>query len=647
VRFRQNVQNGVAFIALVALLLVPLALTNQRTSMAWAQMPDPPARVGRLNYITGPVSFAPGGLNQWARATLNYPLTTGTALWTDEGGRAELHIGSTAVRMDQFTQVDILNLDDQTTQLRVAQGTVDIGLHQLAADERFEVATPTASIMLVRPGRYRFEADADGVRVTVWTGRVDVATSTHVFSVYPVQTVLVSNGGSQIVATPALDEFGQWALGREAREEQALLVASQYVPPAMTGYEDLVHHGTWRTVGGYGAVWFPTVQPGWAPYRHGQWVWISPWGWTWVDSAPWGFAPFHYGRWVLIGAVWAWVPGPVFVRPVFAPALVVFLVIGNTIGWFPLALHEVYVPSYYCSPAYYRRININIVNIDITNINVTNIKYVFRHSPKAITLVGHGAFVQAGSVATSIVSAPKADIDGATVTASAPLRPDVRSLLGHPQGTAGSHKPPTVVEQRPVVVRQAPPAPPRPEVIGVQAPVRNIPVKPAAEPGRVRTTPRPAPMQTAAPVQPQPVVPAPNAAQPRPIVASPNPAPPGQVVPSPNPAQPGVPTPHPVLPAVPGPNPVPAPHSERPLAPVPRPDAPTPHPQQPAAPAPHPQPGGLAPRPAPTPPQVVPMPSQNRPTPQPPRNQIRAPVCDERSPNHDPRVCPQHKPKRR
>ena len=271
-------------------------LPSKPTNIAWAQTPDPPARVGRLNYITGPVSFAPGGLNQWARATLNYPLTTGTALWTDENGRAELHIGSTAIRMDQLTQVDVLNLDDQTTQLRVAQGTVDIGLRQLAADERFEVATPAASIMLVRPGHYRFQANADGVRVTVWTGQVDVATSTHVFSVYPVQTVLISNSGAQMVATPALDEFGQWALGREAREEQALRVAPQYVPPAMTGYEDLVHYGAWRRVGGYGAVWFPTVQSGWAPYRHGQWVWISPWGWTWVDSAPWGFAPFHYGR---------------------------------------------------------------------------------------------------------------------------------------------------------------------------------------------------------------------------------------------------------------------------------------------------------------------------------------------------------------
>jgi len=368
---------------------------------------------------------------------------------------------------------------------------------------------------------------------------------------------------------------------------------------------------------------------------------------------------------VLIGSVWAWVPGPVSVRPVFAPALVVFLVIGNNIGWFPLALHEVYVPSYYCSPAYYRSININMVNINITNINVTNIKYVFRYSPKAITLVRPGAFVQGGAVATSIVSAAKADIEGATVTASAPLRPDVRSLLGHPQGTAGSHKPPAVVEQRPVVVRQAPPALPSPEAIGVQAPVRSVPVKPAAEPGGVRSTPRPAPVQSPAPVQPQPVVPV------QPAVPGPNsvptPHPTRPVVPAPQVPRPDAPTPQPGGVAPQPVAPVPQPRPQQPAMPVPQPvqtpQLPQPRPQQPAmpvlqpvqtpqlpqptAPAPHPQPGGLAPRPVPTAPQVVPMPPQNRPAPVPPRNQIRAPVCDERSPDYDPRRCPQNKRNRR
>ena len=42
------------------------------------------------------------------------------------------------------------------------------------------------------------------------------------------------------------------------------------------------------------------------------------------DTAPWGWAPYHYGRWVHLDRVWAWAPGPVIVRPVYAPALVAF-----------------------------------------------------------------------------------------------------------------------------------------------------------------------------------------------------------------------------------------------------------------------------------------------------------------------------------
>ncbi len=657
-RVRQSLRTGVGFIALIAMLLVPFVQTNQPASIAWAQSSDPPARVGRLNYISGPVSVAPGGLNQWANATLNYPLTTGTALWTDANGRAELHIGSTAIRMDQTTELDILNLDDQTTQLRIAQGTVDIGLRQLGADERFEVATPSASITLVRPGHYRFLADANGVQVTVWTGQVDVATSTNTFSVYAGQTVIVSDSGYQTVATPAQDEFGQWSLEREGWEEQALKVAPQYVPPTMTGYEDLVNYGTWRTEGGYGAVWFPAVQPGWAPYHSGHWVWVSPWGWTWVDYAPWGFAPFHYGRWVLIGGLWAWVPGPVYVRPVFAPALVVFLIIGDGIGWFPLAPQEVYVPPYYCSQGYRRSVNINIVNINITNINVTNIKYVFRHSPRAITLMRNGAFVNAQPAGT-FISGQRGDLDRAKVVAGAPLQPEVRSLFGNSQGTVGSHRPPAVVEQRPVVVRQAPPAPIRPQVAGVQPPVRSITVKPAAETRGVRPEPRPAPAQPVSPPVRQPVVPAPNPGQPGVPIPRPTgalqpavpqqPAQPGPGVPTPHSVQPGAPAPNPAQPGVPVPRPDGALQPAVPPQPAqPGPGVPTPHSVQPGAPAPNPvQPGLPAPRTRPItqPPQpVMPQPNPAQPgipTPHPVQPVAPAPIPPQpRTPAPQPRPQP-------
>src|SRR6187455_2854294 len=80
---------------------------------AAAAYADPPGRVGRVNYASGAVSFAPAEApDQWVQAPLNRPLTSGDRLWADAGSRAELHVGSTALRMSERTSVDVLNLDD-------------------------------------------------------------------------------------------------------------------------------------------------------------------------------------------------------------------------------------------------------------------------------------------------------------------------------------------------------------------------------------------------------------------------------------------------------------------------------------------------------------------------------------------------------
>ena len=106
-----------------------------------------------------------------------------------------------------------------------------------------------------------------------------------------------------------MDDFENWALTRDRREETAQATAQ--VSPQMIGVADLAQYGSWRDAPEYGAVWVPRVGAEWVPYRYGHWVWIDPWGWTWIDDAPWGFAPFHYGRWVAVQGSWAWVPGRV------------------------------------------------------------------------------------------------------------------------------------------------------------------------------------------------------------------------------------------------------------------------------------------------------------------------------------------------
>src|ERR1700740_589957 len=290
---------------------------------------DPPGRVARLNYIQGSISFQPGGSTDWVQANPNRPLRMGDNLWTDRNSRGELHIGSTSLRVSSETGVTFLNLDDRTVQIQLAQGDLAVHVRRLEGGDDFEIDTPNLAFTLHRPGEYRFDVDPNGnaTTITVREGEGDATgggSEYHMDSgdhvTFTGTDTLTFDGGQ----AGGLDDFDEWCHSRDDREERA--ESARYVSRDVIGYDDLDDYGEWRSVPDYGTVWFPArVAVGWAPYRFGHWVWIAPWGWTWVEDEPWGFAPFHYGRWAEVGGGWCWVPGPVVVRPVYAPALVVFV----------------------------------------------------------------------------------------------------------------------------------------------------------------------------------------------------------------------------------------------------------------------------------------------------------------------------------
>src|SRR6266849_10790057 len=123
--------------------------------------PDPPGRVGRLNFISGKVSFQPAGETEWEAVNPNRPITTGDHLWTDVNSRAELHIGTAALRMDSNTAFEFLNLDDSNVQVRLTQGSVNIKIRALADTETFEIDTPNLAFSILRIGEYRIDVNPD------------------------------------------------------------------------------------------------------------------------------------------------------------------------------------------------------------------------------------------------------------------------------------------------------------------------------------------------------------------------------------------------------------------------------------------------------------------------------------------------------
>ncbi len=440
---------------------------------------DPPGRVARLNYIQGSVSFQPGGETDWTQANPNRPLTAGDNLWAAGDARGELHIGSTSIRIGAETGITFLNLNDRTVQIQLAQGSMNVHVRRLEGGDAFEVDTPNIAFTLERAGEYRVDVDPSGgsTSVTVRQGEGD---ATGGGSEYHMDTgdratfagtdSLTYDGGQ---AAPP-DDFDQWCGSRDEREDRS--ASARYVSRDVDGYDDLDDNGQWRSVPDYGYVWFPTaVAVGWAPYRFGHWVFVAPWGWTWVEDEPWGFAPFHYGRWAVFGGAWCWVPGPVVVRPVYAPALVVFVGgahfgaglsfgVGGGVAWFPLGPREVYVPPYRVSERYVQNVNVTNTTVNVVtvtnvyrNVNVTNVTYMHQNNVAAVTAVSHDTFVNARPVAAASVRVNTQQIQAAEVQHNFAVAPVRQSVVG-PSAPA-TVRPPQAVMQRQVVAKIAPAAP--------------------------------------------------------------------------------------------------------------------------------------------------------------------------------------------
>lgn len=434
---------------------------------AAAQMQDPPARVGRIAYLAGPVSFSPAGATDWAEAPLNRPLVAGDRLWTDAGGRDEAQFGAAIARMDAGTLLTVLAADERTTQLQVSQGRIDLHVRRLAPGETVEVDTPNLAFVARQPGDYRLAVAPDGstTDVTVLNGAGDVYGDGTSLALAPGQGYRfggqdLNNYGLLPPAPP--DDFDRWALARDQRYERA--IARRYVPQGVIGAEDLDDYGSWRTVPEYGTVWVPDRAPqNWAPYHAGHWAWIDPWGWTWIDDQPYGYAVSHYGRWIRTPDTWAWVPSPPRAQPVYAPALVAFVgavvAFGGRsdpgVGWFPLAPHEAYRPPYHASPTYITNVNVTNTVIHQTTIvnNITNISYRNRYVPGAIVAMPAQQFAQAAPTRRAGLLLPPGVARAAPVVAAPQARPLPQGRMGTPPA---GRLPPGAVLQRVAVTRALP-----------------------------------------------------------------------------------------------------------------------------------------------------------------------------------------------
>ncbi|HVF89135.1 MAG TPA: DUF6600 domain-containing protein, partial [Blastocatellia bacterium] len=318
------------------------------------------ARVARLSFVDGDVSFLRAQVTEWADAVENLPLLAGDQIYTGAGARAEVQLGRGAyLRLSEKTALTISELSESSAQFEITEGIAVIRLDKLSsAFGRFEVDTPNAALLLERDGLYRVNVTGDQEsEVIVRRGSAEVTTIDGTFKLREGNHLAVdtsASGGLEIAADNSLDDWDRWSYDRDSSIDSSLAAASpEYVGQyestynSFYGASELSNYGTWTNISSYGDCWVPRVGSGWAPYRDGQWLWVPSLGWTWLSSEPWGWAPYHYGRWIFSGGLgWVWAPGfrshysygPSYYS--WRPALVSFFYCptprGHYVGWYPL-----------------------------------------------------------------------------------------------------------------------------------------------------------------------------------------------------------------------------------------------------------------------------------------------------------------------
>jgi hypothetical protein len=465
---------------------------------------DPPGRVARLSALVGAVSFQSAGSDAWSQPSLNYTLTTGDRLYASQGSRAELDMGAAAVRVGDMSDVTITNLTDHFAQFGLAHGTVRTSIYRWIPSDSIELDTPNGALLPLTAGSYRVSVDAnsDITTVTVEDGALELSGPGLAQTLRRGQTVQLSgaNPVQLTMLSPAMpDAFERWASARDQRYATAA-AGAEYVNRDMPGWEDLNEYGSWYTEPAVGPVWYPsTVAVGWVPYREGHWAWVEPWGWTWVDDAPWGFAPFHYGRWVYLDRGWGWVPGERVYRPMYAPALVVF-VDGSSFrdrheprmqAWFPLGPREPYFPWYHHSERYLHDVNVtgfrNVADVDrLTHAHDID-QVQWRNRSVAMTAVHEETVRNGDPVSRDVVRLRPEEVAAAHMEPHPAVNPAPRVFAGG-------------------VPAQRPPVPTRPVMVGGGAPLITRHMQPSS-PAVSAPAPQGTRMQVPAPVYTRPVQP--------------------------------------------------------------------------------------------------------------------------------------------
>ena len=194
-----------------------LAWLMLATLSTWA-LADPPERVGRISEAQGQVTFRSDYRAQAMPATLNWPVTSGNVIETAAGARAEIRIGSAAVRVAANSDLEIMQLDERHFALRLDDGSASVRIRNREQLDDFVLLTPHGRVLLSEPSQIRVDVDGERSMVSVFSGAARFEGEQS--------NLPIRSGFRAEISGPAVrmsqvqpDAFDDWGLARDQRDE--------------------------------------------------------------------------------------------------------------------------------------------------------------------------------------------------------------------------------------------------------------------------------------------------------------------------------------------------------------------------------------------------------------------------------------------
>jgi len=286
-----------------------------------------------LSVVEGTATLERDGLVE--RAEPNLILLAGDRLRTDRGRIEILFADGSAVAIDEYATVDLLD----ASLMRLIEGRVRVSIARATGSLEYRVDTVAGSALLLAAGDYRISLtglSAESAEVDLGVlrgsaelvnefGRTLVRAGTHA-----VTRATTAPSLPYTLNSARRDAFDVWA--DDQRDARLGYESTRYLPADLrydAGVFD--RYGSWGYEPSYGYVWYPTVDVGWRPYSVGRWSFTAHFGWFWVGTTRWSWTTHHYGRWGVNRGRWYWIPDYRW-----SPAWVSWATAPGYVGWCPL-----------------------------------------------------------------------------------------------------------------------------------------------------------------------------------------------------------------------------------------------------------------------------------------------------------------------